>query len=747
MSQSIWTKWMVAVGLALLATGAAEANDGAVAADTFVVSTSPSTNYGGLSNLRVNSSSTTLIWFDLSSLPAGTTSSQIGKAVLRLYVNRVNTSGQVSVLPVTSAWSESTVTYATIPTLGAAVASFTPTTAQQFVLIDVTSMVQGWITTPSSNFGVALTSATGDMLFDSKENDETSHVAHLDLTVVSQGPQGIPGLQGAIGTTGASGLAGAPGIPGVAGAVGASGATGATGITGAVGATGTPGPPVSFRNAWSGSATYAIGDAVSENGSSYIALVGNTGIDPAADVSGSGGNWVVLAAGGAAGATGLQGVQGTAGAIGATGLQGIPGAAGSTGTSGATGPTGATGTTGPPVSFRNAWSGSATYAIGDAVSENGSSYIALVGNTGIDPATDVSGSGGNWAVLAAQGAAGATGLPGAQGSTGATGATGPQGITGATGAAGAAGATGSTGATGTTGAAGTTGPPVSFRNAWSGSATYAFGDAVSENGSSYIALAANTGIDPATDVSGSGGHWAVLAAEGATGAAGSPGVQGATGAAGATGSQGIQGPAGSTGATGAQGIQGATGAAGASGATGTDGSNGSAATVTIGTTTTGAAGTSASVTNSGSSSAAIFNFTIPQGAVGGSSNKGIPFTTTAHSVGLDQYFNPVQSYAALLTPADNDFTWVVDQCTIPNITVYSKYSENLIVDLQYNTSGAGAGTTSLGMACAVAANGNSCTATGPVTVNAGSFLIFYVTGPGGILPTGAGTIWTAFSCS
>ena len=39
----------------------------------------------------------------------------------------------------------------------------------------------------------------------------------------------------------------------------------------------------------------------------------------------------------------------------------------------------------------------------------------------------------------------------------------------------------------------------------------------------------------------------------------------------------------------------------------------SAATISVGTTTTGDAGTSASVTNSGTSSAAVFNFTIPKG--------------------------------------------------------------------------------------------------------------------------------------
>lgn len=55
---------------------------------------------------------------------------------------------------------------------------------------------------------------------------------------------------------------------------------------------------------------------------------------------------------------------------------------------------------------------------------------------------------------------------------------------------------------------------------------------------------------------------------------------------------------------GAQGIQGNTGNAG------------TAATVAVGTTTTGAAGSSASVTNGGTSSAAVFNFTVPQGAVG-----------------------------------------------------------------------------------------------------------------------------------
>jgi hypothetical protein len=46
------------------------------------------------------------------------------------------------------------------------------------------------------------------------------------------------------------------------------------------------------------------------------------------------------------------------------------------------------------------------------------------------------------------------------------------------------------------------------------------------------------------------------------------------------------------------------------------GTNGAAATVALGTVTTGAAGSSVIITNSGSSSAAVLNFTIPQGAAG-----------------------------------------------------------------------------------------------------------------------------------
>jgi hypothetical protein len=77
----------------------------------------------------------------------------------------------------------------------------------------------------------------------------------------------------------------------------------------------------------------------------------------------------------------------------------------------------------------------------------------------------------------------------------------------------------------------------------------------------------------------------------------------------------LTGVAGPTGPTGPTGVAGATGPAG--GPTGPTGPTGlGSATVAIGTTTTGSAGSSALVTNTGSGTAAILNFTIPQGATG-----------------------------------------------------------------------------------------------------------------------------------
>jgi len=64
------------------------------------------------------------------------------------------------------------------------------------------------------------------------------------------------------------------------------------------------------------------------------------------------------------------------------------------------------------------------------------------------------------------------------------------------------------------------------------------------------------------------------------------------------------------------------GPTGATGSQGPQGNPGTAATVAVGTTNTLSPGSAATVTNSGTSNAAVFNFGIPQGQVGATGSQG-----------------------------------------------------------------------------------------------------------------------------
>jgi hypothetical protein len=112
-------------------------------------------------------------------------------------------------------------------------------------------------------------------------------------------------------------------------------------------------------------------------------------------------------------------------------------------------------------SFGGAWLGSATYKTGTVVVYQGSSYLCLIGNSGVVPNTNT----GDWALLVSAGAKGSPGPTGPAGSEGvagpqgAEGPEGPRGVPGPPGARGAAGPKGATGAQGPAGAAGLRGVP------------------------------------------------------------------------------------------------------------------------------------------------------------------------------------------------------------------------------------------------------------------------------------------------
>lgn len=120
-------------------------------------------------------------------------------------------------------------------------------------------------------------------------------------------------------------------------------------------------------------------------------------------------------------------------------------------------------------------------------------------------------------------------------------------------------------------------------------------------------------------------------AKGDKGDTGAPGQQGPQGESGVKGSDGVTPTIGENGDwyigdtdTGkpSRGEKGEKGEPGSDGAPGVPGAPGTAATISVGKVTTGAAGTGASVSNSGSSTAAVFDFTIPRGAKGEKGDKG-----------------------------------------------------------------------------------------------------------------------------
>jgi len=249
-------------------------------ADASVNSGLPLANFGATAAIKIGAGNTGLIQFDLSSLPT-LTASQINKATMSFYVNTVSVSGSVDVSQVTSAWTETGVTYNTRPTFLAAFATGVPiATAKQWVTVDVTQLVQNWVTGVSSNFGIQISAAAGapstSLALDSKENVNTSHLAFLDVVVQSVGATGPTGAAGATGTNGAAGATGPTGPTGLAGSNGAAGATGPTGATGATGATGTAGTNGAAGATGSGGVLTANAVVPTNTNPWYIGLNGET---------------------------------------------------------------------------------------------------------------------------------------------------------------------------------------------------------------------------------------------------------------------------------------------------------------------------------------------------------------------------------------------------------------------------------------------------------------------------------------
>jgi hypothetical protein len=197
-----------------IAMGTAYASPATLVADSQISRIFIGKNFGGATDLFVGSGNVAFIQFDLSTLPAGTQSSQVAKATLTFYVSKINTAGALELRPVTGAWNEYSLTYLNAPLRGAAIGtSGYVSKPGTFVSVDMTSLLKSWIDSPASNHGVAILPAASTPLafvaVDSKENNVTSHPASLDVTLSGPqgvaGPQGLPGVAGPMGPQGPAG--------------------------------------------------------------------------------------------------------------------------------------------------------------------------------------------------------------------------------------------------------------------------------------------------------------------------------------------------------------------------------------------------------------------------------------------------------------------------------------------------------------------------------------------------------------
>jgi hypothetical protein len=164
---------------------------------------------------------------------------------------------------------------------------------------------------------------------------------------------------------------------------------------------------------------------------------------------------------------------------------------------------------------------------------------------------------------------------------------------------------------------GATGQGFTYRNAWVSGTSYAAYDVVTYNGSEYVCILAVSGTTvPSSDSS----HWTLTASKGDTGAA---------------------------------------------------------ATIAVNSTTTGNAGTNATVTNSGTSSAALLDFTIPRGNTGqGYTGRGNYSTSTTYQPYDTVYYNG-NTYVCTATTLNN----------APNFTAYwNKFAVGLTTQGAYSSS-------------------------------------------------------------
>jgi hypothetical protein len=219
---------LAALTLSLPATSYADTLN--VTEDAYTKADKPDENKGDEKTIEVKDEADDkdrigYVQFDFSTLPDGLFAEEVVKASLRVWVEKVDNPGTISISLIDEDWDEHTIMPDTAPSISPTPVSFAVTGADEshFVTVDITELVQDWVAGYADNYGIALESNDGAKVKFGAKETENEHEMQIEVALGETGPAGPQGEQGIQGEQGEQGLTGPEGPMGPPGPVGPEG--------------------------------------------------------------------------------------------------------------------------------------------------------------------------------------------------------------------------------------------------------------------------------------------------------------------------------------------------------------------------------------------------------------------------------------------------------------------------------------------------------------------------------------------
>lgn len=189
---SHWGKTVLSLllsgALAFPISAAAEFSDAVLSGDTHTRSASATSNFGGTTQVLVRNTVDLrygFVKFDITPF--------IGKVItkgrFKIKPQVVTAAGTLSLSNMDSGWSEFSLTYNNTPGIQSPGASLPIASgdANKILEADVTTIVQGWVASPSTNNGLALVPSSGlDVTLYSKESNNVAAELEIEFTTPTQ---------------------------------------------------------------------------------------------------------------------------------------------------------------------------------------------------------------------------------------------------------------------------------------------------------------------------------------------------------------------------------------------------------------------------------------------------------------------------------------------------------------------------------------------------------------------------------